>query len=648
MKLPRFHSLAVEVTLLVMIGTSFVLAMVLADSYRVSRKIIVANAEKEARNLAESKALTMQQELRAVAEITGNFALCVETVRLDQLHLLLLIRAVVTGQEEIFGSTVAFEPYTFEPKVRAFSPYFHKSPDGVKYIQLGSDSYDYFNKDWYKIPKQREAAVWSEPYYDEGGGDVIMCTYSFPFYHLAEDGKQGEFKGVVTADVSVNWLTEKLASLHIGDSGTYFVISRQGTFITAPREEWIMRESVFSIAEKMGSKKLEKIGREMLANESGFVDCGDLFPGGDSFLAYSRFKVNGWSLGVLFRKSRLFAPIEGLLRRSALLGVAGAILLFAVSLIAARSVTKPLRRLEQATANVATGHLDVDLSEIQRADEIGRLAQAFARMTVDLTHYIQQLTEATAARERIEGELSVAARIQRSMLPSRFPAFPERKDFDIHAIMEPAKEIGGDLYHFFLLDDNRLCFAIGDVSGKGVPAALFMAVTTFLLRSAAAGGVPPEEILHHLNRQLSKGNDSCMFVTMFCGILNLKTGELLYANGGHNPPMLLREKEVIELGPPGGPVVGVLEEAAYKRESLIMNPGETLFTFTDGVTEAFNPQDELFSEERLHGVLQEMKGKSAPEIIEAVMFAVESFAQDAPRADDITMLAVRYEGPGTA
>lgn len=647
MKLPRVSSLAAKVTILVMAGTSLVLAMVLADSYAVSRKIIVANAEKEARNLAESNALTMQEELRAVAEITQNLALCVETVPMDRLHLLLLIRGVVAGQEEIFGSTVAFEPYAFEPEVRAFSPYFHKTGDGVTYVQLGTDSYDYFNKDWYKIPKEREAAVWSEPYYDEGGGDVIMCTYSFPFFHLVEDGRQGRFKGVVTADMSVNWLTKKLASLDIGDKDSYFVISRKGTFITAPREEWIMKESVFTIAKNRGSEKLEKIGRQMLANDSGFVDCGDLFPGGDSFLAFSRFDVNGWSLGVLFRKRQLFAPVEGLVRRSALLGVAGAILLFIVSIMAARSVIKPLRRLEQATAKVATGQLDVDLSEIQSADEIGRLAQSFARMTVELTHYIRQLTEATAARERIEGELSVAARIQRSMLPSHFPAFPERKDFDIHAVMEPAKEIGGDLYHFFLLDDTRLCFAIGDVSGKGVPAALFMAVTTFLLRSAASGGVSPEEILNSLNRQLVKGNDACMFVTLFCGILNLKTGELLYANGGHNPPMLLREKEVVTLGPPGGPVVGVIEDAAYKRERLIMNPGETLFTFTDGVTEAFNPQDELFSDDRLHGVLQEVNGKSAPEIIEAVMTAVESFAQDAPRADDITMLAVRYEGPGT-
>lgn len=645
MKLPRFQSLAVEVTLLVMIGTSLVLVLVLTDSYFVSRKIMVANAEKEARNRANSVALTLQQELRAVAEITENLAMCVETVPLDRLNLLLLIRGVVERQKEIFGSTVAYEPYAFEPDFRDFSPYFYKSPDGVTFAQLGNDSYDYSGKDWYTIPKSHKAPVWSEPYYDEGGGDVIMCTYSFPFFHLTEDGGRGPFRGVVTADVSVNWLTKKLESLAMGERGTCFLISREGTFITAPNRSWIMRESVFSIAQKRGSKRLEEIGREMLTNPSGFIDCREVLPGGDSFLAYSRLPVNGWSLGILLRKRVLFAPVEELFRRSALLGVAGALLLFAVSLMAARSVTKPLRRLEQATSKVATGNLNVDLSEIQRADEIGRLAQAFARMTVDLTHYIRELTEATAARERIQSELSVAARIQRSMLPSHFPAFPDRKDFDIHAIMEPAKEVGGDFYQFFLMDDNRLCFAIGDVSGKGVPAALFMAVTTFLLRSTAAGNITPEEILGRLNTQLSRGNDACMFVTLFCGILNLRTGELLYANGGHNPPMLMRDKEVVGLGPPGGPVVGVMEDAIYRMESLTMNPGETLFTYTDGVTEAFNPNEELFSEERLRTRLSELNGESTPEMIRAVMSAVESFALDAPRADDITMLAVRYDGP---
>ncbi len=216
-----------------------------------------------------------------------------------------------------------------------------------------------------------------------------------------------------------------------------------------------------------------------------------------------------------------------------------------------RSITIPLRRMANATAKVASGELDLELPATRRHDEVGQLARASTNMTVDLKKYIHELTETTAAKEQIEGELSVAAEIQKSMLPSTFPAFPGRDEFDIYAVMDSAKEVGGDFYQFLLVDDNRLCIAIGDVSGKGVPASLLMAVTTSLLRSEAAEGILPDEILSRLNKHLVHGNDTCMFVTVFCGILNLSTGEFVYANGGHEPPFVVKpDHEVVPFRPP--------------------------------------------------------------------------------------------------
>jgi phosphoserine phosphatase RsbU/P len=271
------------------------------------------------------------------------------------------------------------------------------------------------------------------------------------------------------------------------------------------------------------------------------------------------------------------------------------------------------------------------------------LARAFAKMTLDLKNYIRELTETTAAKERIESELGVAASIQRSMLPSTFPAFPDREEFDIYAMMRPAKEVGGDFYQFLLVDDNRLCIAIGDVSGKGVPAALLMAVTTSLIRIEAAEGIGPDEILSRLNKHLVQGNDTCMFVTVFCGILDLRTGELVYANGGHEPPFVVKPAhQALHLGPPGGPIVGIMEDMEFPLESLTLQPGDALFAYTDGVTEAFDTNEQLYSKERLGNELLAVCERPVQGIVEEIVKSVELFSKGTPQADDITIIGVKF------
>ena len=262
---------------------------------------------------------------------------------------------------------------------------------------------------------------------------------------------------------------------------------------------------------------------------------------------------------------------------------------------------------------------------------------------------VRKLTEATAARERIEGELSAAREIQMSMLPKIFPAFPHRTEFDIHAFIEPAKEVGGDFYDFFFIDDNLFCFVIGDVSGKGVPASLFMVITKTLHKASALSGVTPDVILTEVNRELSQNNKNDMFVTMFCGILDTRTGEVLYANGGHNPPLLITRKtgEVSYMNPEQGLMVGAFEGITYKRGRFVLAPGDIIFLYTDGVTEAMNAEESFFSSERLKDVLSSMKrNNSVRVIVSEVMDEVVCFAGDATQSDDITMMSLEFRGNG--
>jgi sigma-B regulation protein RsbU (phosphoserine phosphatase) len=259
------------------------------------------------------------------------------------------------------------------------------------------------------------------------------------------------------------------------------------------------------------------------------------------------------------------------------------------------------------------------------------------------------LKETTAAKERIESELAIARNIQMGFLPQTFPAFPERTDFDLHAILEPAKEVGGDLYDYFLVDENRLFFLIGDVSDKGVPAALFMAVTKTLFEThALEGNASISEIMSRVNQELSRGNPWQMFVTAFAGMLDLKTGKIVYSDAGHEPPVLLRVEQGVEiLRKKGGPALCFFDDFSYESDTIQLRPGDALVLYTDGVTEAMNSERKLFSAERIKQALQaNIEAEVGPlsAITQRLFEQVKLFAKDVPQSDDIAILVIRYYG----
>ncbi|MBW1842138.1 MAG: SpoIIE family protein phosphatase [Deltaproteobacteria bacterium] len=306
-------------------------------------------------------------------------------------------------------------------------------------------------------------------------------------------------------------------------------------------------------------------------------------------------------------------------------------------------VVKPLSKLNEGTEIIAkTGDLDHRI-HISSEDEIGNLSKSFNRMTRDLKSHIEKLTETTAAKERIESELRIAREIQMDLLPNVFPAFPDRDEFDIYAAIEPAKQVGGDLYDFFFIDDNRLFFVIGDVSDKGVPAALFMARAKAVIRATAKNLDSPNEILDVVNKELNINNDSMMFVTIFCGMLAIDTGAVFYTNAGHNPPLLVRPDKTPEfLDKTGDTALGFEPDLTFKKAEIILQPGDAIFMYTDGVTEAFNEKDEEFSEKRLKTEVTLHSGESIENLVMFVMERVHLFSGDAPQSDDITLLGLKY------
>ena len=339
---------------------------------------------------------------------------------------------------------------------------------------------------------------------------------------------------------------------------------------------------------------------------------------------------------------------------SLLLGATTFLVVWLISYFVLSRTLSPIARLVSYTRDLSAQ--DFVLTEDQRdalaaigehrGDEVGLLAEAFVDMQGKLLEYLENLKRTTAAKERIESELKIAHDIQMSFLQKMFPPFPDRSEFDLYAMLEPAKEVGGDLYDFCMLDDDHLFFYVGDVSDKGVPAALFMAVTmTLMKRSAQEKGTHPAEILRQVNVDLVSENANLLFVTLCCFFLNLKTGEFSYSNAGHNPPVILRADGAAEwLDLPEGLVLGVMAETEYKTRTATLKPGDAILLYTDGVTEAMSPSREVYSDERLLETSAGLIGKGASEAAEILMASVKEHAAGAPPSDDITILTVKYRG----
>lgn len=353
----------------------------------------------------------------------------------------------------------------------------------------------------------------------------------------------------------------------------------------------------------------------------------------------------GWGMVTKIDTEEAFAPIVHLRKLYITIGLIMLVLVAASAIFVARSISSPILKLTDITKTVADGNLE-QKCEINEKNEIGALADSFNEMTRKLKKSIEELKITTTAKERIESELKIAHDIQMGMLPKVFPPFPDRKEFDIYAMLEPAKEVGGDLYNFFFLDKDHLCFTVGDVSGKGVPASLFMAITQTLVKTKATKGLSSATVLHRVNEDLSLDNPSLMFVTLFLGILDIRSGELEYCNGGHNLPYIIRAAggNIEPVESTNGMALGVEETFFYQSKKIVFQKGDTFFLYTDGVTEAMDENHELFSEERLEKGLFLLKDKSIEKLQAGIMDKLMSFALGVPQTDDITMLTIRYHG----
>ena len=637
------RGLAVKLSFSILVGTTLIAAVSFAYEYWYSSRLVLQNVEADAGNLAQATVNEVESVLGGITKVLMFTTSYLEHHVYTEEDILGVLEHFVSSNDEVYGSTIAYEPYAYDPDKHYFAPYYYKKNGSLTLTDLSTENYRYLEKDWYTSPKATNRPAWSEPYYDEGGGNIFMATYSLPFYKTVE-GKR-TLQGIVTADLSLDWLVRLISSATTYKSGYSFMISKNGNFVSHPDKSHILVENIFSIADALDEPRLKEIAEAMLRGETGFVPHVSFHLNRPSWLYYAPLPTTGWSMGTVIPEDELFAGLHELNRQVILIAVGGfAILLVVIFTIASRMI-RPLETLASTTTEIARGNLDIELPQVSSHDEVGDLSRAFEEMRVSLKEYISNLAESIKAKERLDSELKIAHNIQMNFLPKRFPPFPDKSEFQIYARLEPAKYVGGDLFDFFLLDDNKLFISIGDVADKGVPAALFMAMTKTLMKGVAEQEPGPAELLMRVNNEIARDNDTSMFVTLICGILNLDTGELIYSNAGHNPPVLIRNNQAPEwLHIPEGFILGPIMDTVYKNDRITLDPGDLLLLYTDGVNEAMNEKRVLYSDERLIDTVTGRKSDATEDLVHLVMESVENHSGDQEQSDDITILALRYDG----
>ena len=519
------------------------------------------------------------------------------------------------------------------------------------------ERYDFRQRPWYQVAQAKGECAFTDVFLGEEGYLVLGCAA--PYYD--EEG----FAGVVSINGNVEDLQSQFKQIPIGRTGISFCLDSNGRVVLSSISEGLLAPGLQEVDLRENPEPtLAEAARRMTAGESDVVKV--LVDGQEYYLAFAPMRIVGWSFGALIGRDEVLAPIQEvtalvhekmkdfyeILGQTFAAGAGKALLLllplalvaFFTSGALADRLVRPIRALAEGVQEIAEGNLDKKL-EIRTGNELEELASCFNEMTEDLKDYVQKLSQAAAKEERTRTELEVAARIQAGLLPAPLKPAVQAGRFGLSAFMEPAKEVGGDLYDFYFLDEDLLAVTVADVSDKGVPAALFMVMAKTLLKDQVMMRRNEKELARAVaeaNDALVQSNTAFMFVTAFIGILHLPTGNFTYVNAGHNPPLLCRRGRTEYLPKARNPILGVRGGMAFAAENLTLQRGDSLFLYTDGVTEARDGAKGFFGEQRLQEVLSSTAGQGAGVQMEAVRERLAAFVGEAAQSDDITMLALAY------
>lgn len=647
------HSFARRLTRWVMLVLFIMMSALGYLIYKTAKGFMVEVSAYTFHNSIKSSGNAISGAMSDVSIAVKNNIFDIERQLSQPNQLQAIMERIVANNPRIRSCGISFVENYYSQKGRSFCPY------ACRYDSLQADgnqkkpSDGYLEAEWFVEAVAKDSAYWSKPFFDSRDEKTPLVAFMHPIHD-----QQGRVVAILGADLSLDFMTHLLHQqdsifqedtwvVNFRDDKLFhsYVLMRDGTFITHPDQWHILKGNFFSHIKDSDIPGLAKEVIEEMAN--GYTSDDEtekelLVNRQKSYVFYAPLDAD-WllAMSVPMLAMNLVGVAIGFLM---LLIIAFVLMItFFVCRLAIIHVAKPLKLLAATTDEVARGQFDTTLPVIKSQDEIHLLRDSFENMQHSLTAYVEELKSTTTAKASIESELKIAHDIQMSMLPKTYPAFPNRHDLDIYGQVMPAKAVGGDLYDFFIRNE-KLFFCIGDVSGKGVPASLVMAVTRSLFRNVAAYREEPNHIAMALNEALSSNNDTGMFVTTFIGVLDLATGHLCFTNAGHNPPLLLTNGSVSILSCDANIPAGVMSGWEFNTQHLQFKTGDSIFLYTDGLNEAEDSENHQFGMDRMIEVANHTINEPQ-RLIEAMTTSVRLFVGDAEQSDDLTMLAVQYTNP---
>ncbi len=633
----KSRGIAFRLSLFVLVGVSVLFLLFGAINYQISRKILVGKLALTSDAITNEALTEIRNQLQAVQSVTTDIeSILLAATGTDDSTIKIILRNYLHNLDGITGISLLMKDEVNDTANFRLS-YYLKLTDTL----VLREPYDSFDLGWYTDPFSTGKPTWTEPHKGILSEDQKTITYSMPFI---EDGK---IAGLLNTHVSLAWLDRVVDGLKVYESGFAFAISKSGTFLTHPNQkDFIGTRSLRNPEAEVSEEELNMLFEGIDSRKPGYVELTDqIFTGEKVFLMYRPLDVLEGTLLFFVPKGEV---LSGLYQLSTLLLVVVFIsftLLVFVVFFVTRRMLAPLNVLSQKLMRIGEGDFDVEIPEYNKDDEIGNLRQSFLQMKEDLKKHVVLLDQSTSERDKIMTEISLAARIQQSIIPDRPPEKLNDKGFDIYGILKPAKQIGGDFYDFFIKDEKYLYFVIGDVMGKGIPASFFMGMARTFFRTESKYTSSANELLKMVNADLCLNNPEAIFVTAFCGVLDLKSGRVDYCNAGHNYPVLAGKQKNQSITEQHGTPLGLIEGQDYKSGNFILDHGESLVLYTDGITEARNSENEILGDERLLSLVEAINNKSnRPEdFAHMLVDEVYKFETGTEQTDDLTVLILKRE-----
>ena len=676
---PYPRSFAKRLTWRIMLTLFIVMGIISSIIVLICWAIALASVAGITDRQLEYKAKSVEKTLTEVYVATINTVPDIE----DNLHrpdrMQGVMKRIVELNPHIRSCGISFRENYYPQKGRWFCPYAQRrDSDSIVIMQtIGGDGHDYLDKPWFQEAMKAKEGYWSAPFFDGTDNKTPLVAYLVPIRD-----ERDSTVAVLGIDLSLEYLADDISKQLFSFKDEkekwsaekevyYFIADSAGIYLAHPDKQRIVRQNYVNIAKLTADSTDDYVGRVILKeHQSGHLmtdnEGNDIVIDGEKVMInYTSLEHTPWTIVMVFPTffvNVISYIIGGLLLFFILIGL---LVVFFAGRRGIKKTSEPLRQLAVSADEVAKGNFDTHLPNIKSRDEIRQLRDSFENMQQSLTRYVNELRDTTAQNAAMENELKIAHDIQMSMLPKTFPPYPERDDIDIYGMLTPAKAVGGDLFDFYIRD-NQLFFCIGDVSGKGIPASLFMSVTRSLFRNISAHVAFPERIAFALNNALTENNDTYMFVTLFTGVLDLATGHLRYCNAGHNSPLLIgcnvedcvphsdlqvgdcvphSDLEVRELSCLSNLPLGIMADFQFEAQEVDIASQTTIFLFTDGLNEAENAVQEQFGDDRIMAVANRLLAERQyqPLNITYEMYqAVHTFVAGAEQSDDLTMLAIQY------